>query len=178
MDKNNSISEEKKNIFKKISGTSLTGETRIYLFKLPYSQQALRVFHEYAAIVLAALPVIRQTLQLTADEKAENADLTPEDFESRIKDLASGKRLLPLLGLIPQILSIDRIENLQRVFLSGVEIETEDGKYIANNEGHCDLFGSDPLELFTAVFYALAVNYPKYFSSFFSERNPDTTLDS
>lgn len=134
---------DKQNRRVRIVGKTLSGDIRTYeLEKIP-AIVGVRLIHEYGSVILANLDQIREAFA-SFYEKQDNEN--------------SSSDLLPLLELIPKVLTFPRLAGLARDMLAGGSVDGEE----IDADGMCSLFGEDPFELYTALFWALTVNYPKY----------------
>jgi hypothetical protein len=152
----------------KLVGATLGEEVRSYeFFKMP-AISGVRFIHEYGSIVLMNMEKIKEAFSVfkNEDKKTKNGD-----------EKTSG--LLPILELLPSILTFQRLAELAKVLLADGKVDGQD----IDSDGMCDLFGEDPLELYAAIFWALTINYPKYFGPLLealeegADEN-DTTQDS
>jgi hypothetical protein len=126
---------------KQIVGSSFSGEERVYEFVLVETVTGLRIFHEYASLVIAALPNITEALQ------------------------GDSGSMLSIAKLVPQMLTFQRLEMLAKDMLAGSKI----GESESDENGMCDMFREDPLEFYVAIFWSIAANYPKYVDPFLAE---------
>jgi hypothetical protein len=134
---------DKQNRRVRIVGKTLSGAVRTYeLEKIP-AIVGVRLIHEYGSVILANLDQIQGAFA--------------EFLENR-SDGNSRAGLLPLLELIPKVLTFPRLAGLAMDMLAGGSVDGEE----IDADGMCPLFGEDPFELYTALFWALTVNYPKY----------------
>lgn len=143
----------------KLIGSTLGEESRSYeFFKMP-AIDGVRIIHEYGSIVLM------------------NMDKIKEAFSSfrGVGQKTSG--MLPIFELLPSIITFQRLAELAKVLLGGGKVDGID----IDDDGMCDLFGEDPLELYAAIFWALTINYPKYFGPLLEaldgEGDEDSTQD-
>lgn len=144
----------------KIAAKTIMGETRSYEFvKIP-AIVGVRIIHEYGSVVLSNMDSIK-------------AAFAAYHGENPVGDSMS--RMLDLVGIIPKVLNWQRLQELARNLLEGGSV---DGVAL-DEDGMCDLFGEDPFELYAALFWALTVNYPKYFAPLLqaldTEGDDDTT---
>jgi len=145
----------------KLIGSTLLGEeVRAYeFFKMP-AISGIKIIHEYGSIVLMNMGKIKETFSVfkNGDEKTSV--------------------LLPVLELLPNIITFQRLAELAKVLLADGKVDGQD----IDSDGMCDLFGEDPLELYVAIFWALTINYPKYFGPLLAAleegADDDTTQDS
>lgn len=132
------------------------GKDREYhLYEMPASV-GLKIFHQYVGVVLSNLGLFEEAFRALSDQ--------PEGEETKLTDQVI--RLQPILDLLPQILTWDRLCELSKALLAGGKvigdgIEADDG--VMDDEGFCKHFARNPHEHYIALFYALAVNYPQYF---------------
>jgi hypothetical protein len=143
----------------KLVGATLGEEVRSYeFFKMP-AISGVRIIHEYGSIVLMNMEKIKEAFSVfkNGDEKTSG--------------------LLPVLELLPNIITFQRLAELAKVLLADGKVDGQD----IDSDGMCDLFGEDPLELYAAIFWALTINYPKYFGPLLEAleegADDDTTQD-
>jgi hypothetical protein len=152
----------------KLVGATLGEEVRSYeFFKMP-AISGVKIIHEYGSIVLMNMEKIKEAFSVfkNEDKKTKNED-------------KKTSRLLPILELLPSILTFQRLAELAKVLLADGKVDGQD----IDSDGMCDLFGEDPLELYAAIFWALTLNYPKYFGPLLEALeegadDDDTTQDS
>jgi hypothetical protein len=145
----------------KLVGATLGEEVRSYeFFKMP-AISGVKIIHEYGSIVLMNMEKIKGAFSVfkNGDEKISG--------------------LLPILELLPNIITFQRLAELAKVLLADGKVDGQD----IDSDGMCDLFGEDPLELYAAIFWALTLNYPKYFDPLLEALeegadDDDTTQDS
>lgn len=127
-------------------------EKRNYKFKDLTALEGLKLMHEYASLLTLALPQIQNAFETFRNDK--------ETLWSQIKtDLTIGEGpFLELLQIIPRIINSDRLEELCKALLSDAEIDEQK----CDETGMCELFKGRPLEVYKALFYAVAHNYPDY----------------
>ncbi len=134
---------------KEVEGTSLLGgEARKYAFKLMNAKTGTRLFHEYISLVVKALPLLGKFLSASDEKKG--------------KDDVDLKQISELVSILPQILTWERVEELAREMLAGHKATIGGTVHEADETGFHDGITGDPLELYTAIFYAITANYPKY----------------
>lgn len=151
--------DKNKNKRVKIFGKTITGETRTYEFDKIPAIVGVRLIHEYGSVVLTNLPSIRAAFGAFTGEKTED--------DSVIK-------LLGLVELVPKIITWPRLRELAKDLLAGGSVDGE----ILDDDGMCDIFGGDPMELYAALFWALSVNYPKYIDPLLQALDTEGTDDT
>jgi hypothetical protein len=137
--------DEKKQKRVKITGKTLTGETRTYEFEKIPAIVGVRLIHEYGSVMLSNMESIKNAFAAFHEDNQVGTPML---------------RLLGLVDLVPKIITWPRLQELSRDLLAGGSVNGE----VLDKDGMCDLFGGDPFELYAAIFWALTVNYPKYLS--------------
>jgi hypothetical protein len=136
-----------------IKGRTLDGEARVYTFNLMDAENGTMLFHEYVGLALANMDVIRAFAAKAFGD---------EDDES---DEAAEALTLEALQVLPRIFDWDSIKRLAGLLLSGMSITKGEGQpEKASENGFGDYCDQQPMEVYTALFWAAAANYPKYFS--------------
>ncbi len=130
-----------------VEGTSILGDARKYAFKLMDAKTGTRLFHEYISLIVKALPLLGKFL--TSSDKKDSDDSNLE-------------QITDLVTILPQILTWERVEELAREMLAGHKATIGGTSYEADETGFHDGVTGDPLEIYTAIFYAITANYPKY----------------
>jgi len=134
---------------KEIEGSNLFGDGRKYTFNLMDAKTGTRLFHEYISLIVKALPLLGKFLSAGGEKK---------DSE----DGGNIKQISDLVAVLPQILTWERVEELAREMLAGHKATIDGTVHQADEAGFHDGITGDPLELYTAIFYAITANYPKY----------------
>lgn len=151
-----------------VSGATIFGDPRRYVVGVMLAKQSLKMFHDYFSIVMNSWDTLKPLFDLFpapgVDAKGIKLDVS---------------KLIPALQLLPRFITFDRMMDLLRELCPGMKIEGcdlgEDGAVVStidtscDDEGMCELFGQDPMEVMTALFWALSVNYPKYFLPFLQD---------
>ncbi|GEM_PF-5401918 len=122
---------------KVIEGKTLFDESRKYTFQLMNAETGLKVFHE--AFIPILVPLI---IGFGNDE--------------------SGIDVKGLIQIIPETIKWEKLQSLARDMLSGAIIEIDGIRLEAGPTGISEYALEDPMEVYTAIFYALAANFPKY----------------
>jgi len=161
---------------KDIVGKTLTGEEHLYEFEILSAKAGVRLAHQYGSLVSTAYPLIKDSLTKMIDgDEGNSADQveTPTNAEAvgQARDLRAAA---DLLTIIPQVFTWDRVENLAKRLMANGKIDDIE----LDEDGFCDLFQTDLLEFYTALFYAIVLNYPKYLLPFLEEGDSDSTQDS
>jgi hypothetical protein len=152
----------------KIAGKNLQGESRQYEFKLVDTLTGLKLFHNYISLVIEVLPTLTDLIALrrSSDQKEE----TQKEASIGWSDLGS---MLEVLRVLPAVFTWDRVTELSAALLAGGKITIDGVTQDMGADGMGDYAKSDPMELYTALFYAIAANYPKYFAPFL-DSSPST----
>lgn len=144
------------NIRVKINGSDGFGNAREYDFPLLTALEGLTLMHDYASILVGALPQITALFQAwgESDKDDENKlfDLAAKDF------VAGDGPLLECIKLVPQILSTGRLVALAKLYLSDA---TVDGQ-TCDADGMCPLFRGRPHEVYAAILHATIANFRDY----------------
>jgi len=125
---------------KSIEGPGLDGNVRKYSFNLVDASTGLMLFHEYAPLVLS---VVNDSL------------------------LKEGIDLAVSMKTFRDLFSWEDIQKLSSTLLKGAKICIDDKEYLADDNGLGAYALGDPIEVYTALFYAARANYPKYIDPFF-----------
>lgn len=128
---------------KEVDGKTLSGEPRKYTFNLLDAETGLRLFHEYAGVIFSNKDMITQI--------STGGDATA----------------LSIIGLLPRVLPWDKIKELAAALLNGAKIDINGTVCSVGETGIGYYCEGDPLELYTALFYAIKANYPKYIDPLF-----------
>lgn len=157
--------------------TASTGfADRVYEFKLISPMNGLMIWHEYASIVIGNLSVITDMFKkfFSVDDGEDGALLKLAQTEA----LEGGGALIDFVTLIPKIVTTPRLMGLCKTLLGGSKIEDE----MCDEDGMCELFRGDPLEIYAALFWAITANWPKYMDPLLNalteEGENDGTQDS
>lgn len=150
----------------KINGTNLMGEERVYEFKELNAEYGTMIFHQYASVVAKSWDTVQEIIGAVKDEDEAKATGL----------LDRGKTILKVL---PEILTWNNVKALCGFMLSDHTMTENNTAYTAGESGFSEYKG-DPLEMYTAIFYAVLANYPKYTLPFFEALTPgdDSTQDS
>jgi hypothetical protein len=131
---------------------------RAYNFKLISTMNGLILWHEYASVLISAMPTISKMFKkfFEIDDGKEGVIFRMAKQEA-IEGGGSGP-LMDFITLIPHIVTTPRLIGLCKTLLAGAKIEDSE----CDDEGMCELFRGDPLEVYAALFWAIAANFPKY----------------
>jgi hypothetical protein len=144
-----------------IVGETLGGESRKYTFKLMNAATGLKLFYEYSPKVMEAFFTLMGQFSKDEVEKITNAVKDGKQEELEID--FSMENIKGVVEMFPKIFSWEEIEMLSKEMLAGSKVEMPDGKiYTVGDSGIGDHNMGDLLELFTALFYAIRANFPKY----------------
>lgn len=142
---------------KTIEGKTLFGEVRTYTFNLMNAEAGLRLFHEIVPMLVDLLPSASIGLDtLKADGTV--------DF-----------KLLEIVRELPKKIPWERLAELARLLLAGHTVKIDAKTHTAGESGIGDYTLGDPLEVYTALFYGLVANYPKYLDPLLSGLSGDDT---
>ena len=128
---------------KTVSGKSLSGEERHYTFNLINAKQGTRIFHEYVSVIIQLIP--------------ESADFGGLNIDT----------LKQIVAELNEFLPFDKLELLAALLLGGGSVGKSDRVYEIDADGFGDYADGDPLEVYTALLYALKLNFPKYINPLF-----------
>jgi len=144
---------------KQIHGKTFFGEDRNYSFFLMDAKTGTRIFHEYVVLLVEAMPTLGK--YFASDDEESDED---DDKESTVDMMQAAQVAKDLF----EILTWDRVEELARVMLAGHLVTAPDGATQCADvvTGFNEEWAGDPLEAYTAIFYAICANYPKYVAPF------------
>jgi len=161
----------------KITGFNISGKKRVYVFNLMNPWESLGVFHEYASLGLTSIPAISDILEQIS-EITESSESTGEAIKMIGASAMTGDGVIcGIAKLIPQLLPFQRLQKLAGTMLPNVEITIGEAKHTADDTGMCDLFGSNPTELYAALFWAVVANYPRQLDPFLEALTGDEGED-
>ena len=130
---------------KEMKGQTLGGESRYYTFEIMDAETGLELFYKYCEKFLS-------------NEKIRSLMKQDEDG-----NLGLELDTIGMIRLVPSVLPWEDIKHLASKMLVGAWTEPETGEKLQHDEkGFSELMVGDPMELFTALFYAVWANYPKY----------------
>jgi len=139
-----------------IKGSDGFGHDREYDFVLLSALDGLTLMHDYASILVNALPQI--TALFSAWGETDGADDT-KLFDMAARDFADGAGpLLDCIQLIPKIVSTARLVDLARLFLAGAKVNGAG----CDADGMCPLFRGRPHEVYAAILHAVIANFRDY----------------
>jgi len=141
--------EPKKHV-ESITGKTLSGDVREYLFTKMSVKDGLRIFHEYGSILAANLSYFGDVIAKLFDK---DAVVEKED-------------IIGLFAIVPKIFSWERVVDLSKCMLSSCTIQVNGKTFETDEDGMCELFGDDQGEFYVALFYAACINYKKYIYPF------------
>jgi hypothetical protein len=120
---------------------TLDGE-KIFIFELLNAKDNMRVFHDVVQTLIASI--------------------------ASVADLDGGGVELSRLGDAVQMLSFDKVRNLAKLLLTGMQIKPDmknlNKIVVIDDIDDCEYFMDCPEELYIAIFHAIRANYPKSFS--------------
>lgn len=130
------------------------GEDRTYTFKVLNAEFGTKIFHEHVIIIIRSWEKLEEIVKSLKDNVKVDGDSGEIEFLlSNAKDV---------ITLLPELFPWDNVRILSALLLSDHVMECEEGKFTADVTGFSDYTG-DPLETYTALFYSLLANFPKYF---------------
>ncbi len=140
---------------RKETGKALTGEERIYTFKLLDAKPGLQLFHKYSPKLL--------------------------DLWVKVQDTSQDGFVFELIRKLPTVLDWDDIEYLATKLLGNSTVELDNEIIEIDETGIGEYTIGDPMEVYTALFWAINANYPKYLAPLFPKpatSQDDTNQDS
>ena len=139
---------------KEITGKTLGGEKRVYTFEIMDTETGLGLFYKYSGKII------------------EN-----ENVRKMLNEGIEGTAL-DIMRLFPAVLSWDDIGYICKKTMAGATTKLDDGDTLEHDEnGMAEYMTGDPMELFTALFYALLANYPKYISPLLDAASLDSNQE-
>jgi hypothetical protein len=136
-----------------IKGQGLDGVLVEYDFRLLDALTGLQIVHEFVGLILTALPTLAGILHGFRPAPGEDPDApTAETVEKRREVFTE------LIRIVPSILTFPRLKLLCAQLLSGSKVGGEE----CGPDGMCPRFAGNPLAIYTALFWAVVVNFPKY----------------
>ena len=142
---------------------------RDYTFKEINQEWGSRIFWKYVVVIIDQWPKVEKEVKrvikaFTDDDKKDEA---VDSFSETIGNL---------LKIIPDVLSWDNIAEMAEILLCNHEMFDGETEYKADEKGFCG--AKDPFEVLNAIFFAMCVNWPSYFSPLLGEALNDSTRDS
>lgn len=154
-----------------INGSDGFGHDRTYTFKLLTALEGLTLMHDYASILINALPQITALFSAWGDQKGKDEEKL---FELAAKDFVKGEGpLLDCIKLIPSIVSTPRLLNLAKLYLAGATVNKE----TCDEDGMCSLFRGRPHEVYAAILHATIANFRDYLPFLVTDDILDTPSD-
>jgi len=152
---------------KKDTVKTVKRENHEYEFPLISAIDGLVIWHDYASMCVIALPEIMGAFNKFAkvEKKTKNASVYKIAKEEAEK---GGGAIMDLIALVPKIVNSERLVSLCSTLLAGSKIDGIE----CDEAGMCEVFQGDPIEVYSALFWAISVNFPKYFD-FLSEALKD-----
>jgi hypothetical protein len=145
--------EKKKKTNERVIG-EIEANGHSYEFAVLDTLHALGVYHQWLTYLGKDVDKIVEAVRDMLSESKEIS--APELF----KNLISGDdSYLKLREFLIKTLTIPRLFELCATFLSGAKIDGEE----CDDMGMCPLFRKQPHEVYTALMFAIGVNYPDYF---------------
>lgn len=146
---------------KTIEGVTIFGDKRIYTFELIDAESGLELFHEFASVIALYwsnfAPIVSRFVGVELAATKEEAP----SFDELIK-------------MLPSVFDLETLLRLSKILLKNASVTDENGNSTTTGEsGIVELTQDDPLEQYTALFYSVVANYPKY-ASFFMEAEADS----
>lgn len=166
----------------KLKQTSIGGVEHEYVFMKAPAIHGMKIYHDYVSLCLTNIEAISEAFRWFF----ENLEELQEIFRSIGKENERESMpmlvrmgvffeiippVAPVLKIIPSLLTFDRIMDLSRKLLAGGKI---DGVEL-DEDGMCELFGEDPMEFYSALFFAVATTYPKYILPLLESGEDDST---
>ena len=134
----------------------LTKEPREYVFKEINQEYGSKIFWRYVIVILQQWPQIQDVIKSIKEVISKSEDETK--MLDKISVILSG-----VVHVIPNIFPWESIKELSEILLADHVVEVNEDKYSASGDGFSNMPG-DPFEVYNALFFAMCVNWPKYFS--------------
>lgn len=149
-------------------------EPRDYVFKEINQEFGSRIFWKYVLVIVQQWPKVKDKIKGSL-EKIKTLRSEGKDADGIIDNV--GSVLDIFVDVLPSIFTWDAISEMAELLLADHTVEIEGEKLTADSKGFVGASG-DPLELFNALFFAMCVNWPKYFSPLLGLDLKDLTRDS
>ncbi len=144
---------------KTIEGVNVFGETRLYRFNLMNAETGTEIFSKFASIIGVSFEKMKPILEKFTGLKFEDDEAIKEKIET---DLT----YVDMFSILPQVFNWETIKDLSETMLAGCQVDIDGTTVEVPGSGICPFAEGDPLEQYTALFYAVCANYPKYVSFF------------
>lgn len=149
-------------------------EPRTYVFKELNQEYGSRLLWKYVIAIVRQWPKIKGSLK-DAIEKVKAIREEGGSIDDALEKVSETVDLF--VEVLPVLFSWDSIAEMAGLLLSGHTVEIDGEIYTADGEGFSGTPG-DPIEIFNAMFFAMCVNWPKYFSPLLGMDLKDLTRDS
>jgi hypothetical protein len=176
--------DEKKNRRVKVDGMTLTGQARKYEFELVPPKVGVALQNEYRFLLMSNATSIAELAGWMIENISNGLDLGKKEdglFVRAMKILKIITTVTPIIEMLPQVITPARVEELAAKLLAGGSVDGE----VIDDEGMCDLFGSNVSELDAALFHSVMANFPylnvwlaPLLAALDTEGDDDTTQDS
>ncbi|MCK5610779.1 hypothetical protein KAR91_53395 [Candidatus Pacearchaeota archaeon] len=142
---------------KPVKGINAQGEKREYKFQLMDAETGTRIFHQYAGTMVKVHDTfVDFIVQLSKTVGAESNAKTKAAYNL----LGTDENIMFVIKRMPEIFTWEVMAGLAGDMLCNHTV-TIDGKEHAADEKGFSIAG-DPLEMYTALLYAIEANYPTY----------------
>jgi len=122
-----------------VKGSTIGGDEREYNFAIVSAKEGTKIFHNFMPVLFGSLPGDTENISL--------------NLETVTKIIGS--------------LKWELIENAAEKLLKGMSVTINGDVYKADDDGFGD-YAQNPLELYTALFWAAKANFPKLIDPLFS----------
>ncbi|MCP4712575.1 MAG: hypothetical protein GY869_28455 [Planctomycetes bacterium] len=107
----------------------------------------LKIFHETLPVLAGLIPVAQEAL-------------------TDLKDGEINFDAVAIVKTLPELVTWEKIQELAGAMLAGAVAEIDGKENTIGETGIGEYTEGDPMEVYTAIFYAMAANYPKYIDPF------------
>lgn len=154
----------------KINGSDGFGNDRVYEFPILSALEGLTLMHDYASLLVNALPEITALFGAWGNSEADDDGKL---FDLATKDFVKGEGpLLDVIKLVPKILSTSRLVELAKTYLAGATVNGQE----CDEDGMCELFRGRPHEVYAAILQATIANFRDYLPFLDSADTTDAPL--
>lgn len=138
---------------KEMKVTSVLGVERVYTFELMDAENGTEILHEWGGRAAMSYESIIDLYNTVKGKGAEDLD--------QMDVMEKASLAMVVIKKLPEVLTFEVVKDLASKMLNGYTMIEENKTYTANGKGFLNEYG-DPLEVYTAIFYAARANYGKY----------------
>lgn len=138
---------------KEIKATSVLGVERVYQFELMDAENGTEILHEWGGKAAMSYESIIDLYNTVIGKGAGDLD--------KMDVMEKASVAMVIIKKLPEVLTFEVVKGLAAKMLKGYTMTEENKTYTANDRGFLNEY-ADPLELYTALFYAVRANYGKY----------------